>query len=285
MHRLAIATGRKRTRTPLSDCDDSEDEDTDGFTEEQRGQLEFAEDAGLRPPPLVDGKADRWVGMEWAAMTAIQRNVYLDNSVVVMAAWVVDVVDAAGGDQEGGDRWQEVARRMGRHLQAIDEATGVPGDTIQHRQQDLVQLLSGLGSGDDFNNMARLAKSAISTLATEMLTTRFQEENAAYPPPRRRRLARAKKSRGSTSSSGSKRDFGELIGDLQPQLEEGRKQQEAFQQLMIDQGQQTLAWHVKQEKRADETLAVLKALKEGSDKQTEVLAALAAVLARQATGK
>ena len=67
MHRLAIATGRKRTRTPLSDCDDSEDEDTDGFTEEQRGQLEIAEDAGLRPPPLVDGKADRWVGMEWGS--------------------------------------------------------------------------------------------------------------------------------------------------------------------------------------------------------------------------
>ena len=204
MHRLAIATGRKRTRTPLSDCDDSEDEDTDGFTEEQRGQLEIAEDAGLRPPPLVDGKADRWVGMEWAAMTAIQRNVYLDNNVVVMAAWVVDVVDAAGGGKEGGDRWQEVARRMGSHLRAIDVTTRVPDDTIQQRQHDLVQLLAGLGSGEDFNNKALLAKSAISTLATDLLTCKFQKENEANPPPRWERRERAKKNSGSTSSSGSK---------------------------------------------------------------------------------
>ena len=68
--------------------------------------------------------------MDFASMTPIQRQVYLDNSVVVLAAWVVDVVDAAEGGQEGGDRWQEVARRMGSHLRAIDVATGVPDDTI-----------------------------------------------------------------------------------------------------------------------------------------------------------
>ena len=222
--------------------------------------------------------------MDFASMTPIQRQVYLDNNVVVLAAWVVDVVDAAEGGREGGDRWQEVARRMGSHLRAIDVATGVPDDTIQQRQQDLVQLLAGLGTGEDFNSKAQFAKSAISTLATDLLTCKFQKENEANPPPRWERRERAKKNSGSTSSSGSKRDFGELLGDLQPQLEEGRKQQHAFQQMMIDQGRQSLTWQQKQEQRADETLSVLRALKEGAEKQTEVLAALAAVLARQAPG-
>ena len=133
MHRLAIAIGKKRKTTPPSGDDSLEDADTGGFTNEHRGQLEFAEEAGLRPPPLVDGKAGKWVEMDFASMTPIQRQVYLDNSVVVLAAWVVDVVDVAEGGQEGGDRWQEVARRMGSHLRAIDVATGVPDDTIQQR--------------------------------------------------------------------------------------------------------------------------------------------------------
>ena len=117
----------------------------------------------------------------------------------------------------------------------------MPEDTIEQRQQELVKPLTGMGSGDDFKSRAQLEKSAISTLATDMLTTRFQQEHATNPSPRWKRPARANKKRGSTSSSGSKRDFGELMGDMQPQLEEGRMQQEAFQQLMIDQGQQTLA--------------------------------------------
>ena len=277
--RLAIATGRKRNARsmPTSGDDDSSDEDTDGFTEEQKGQLEMAEEAGLRPPPLVDGKTDRWVEMDYASMTPIQRQVYLDKSIVVLAAWVVDVVDAAGGGQEGVARWQEVALRMGRHLQAIDKATGVPDSTIEKRQQELVQVLSGLGSGEDFNSRAQLAKSAISTLATDLLTVKFQKENAANPPPAWKKVKRGKKKRLSASSSGSKRDFGGLLDDLQPQLEEGRKQQEDFQQ-------QTLAWQRKQEERADETLVVLRALKEGSEKQTEVLAALAAILSKQSRG-
>ena len=218
MHRLAIATCRKRKKTPPSGGDISEDdEDGDLFTEEQRGQLDFAEEAGDRPPPLVDGQADRWVGMDFAVMTPMQRKVYLDNSLVVLAAWVVDVVDAAGG-HEGGSRWQEVARRMGTHLQAIDKATGVPVHIIQERHQELVRLLSGLGIGEEFNNRAKLARTTISTLATDLLTTRFQQENAANPPLQWTRKVKAMKNRGSTSSSGSKRDFGELLSDLQPQL-------------------------------------------------------------------
>ncbi len=83
-----------------------------------------------------------------------------------------------------------------------------------------------------------------------------------------------------------------MLGDLQPQVEEGLKQQETFQQMMIEQGRHTLAWQQDQKEwlqdqkeRANETLAILRALKEGLDKQTEVLVALAAVLARQSTGK
>ena len=292
MHRLAIATGRKRRRTPPSGDENSLDEDSDDFTEEQKGQLEFAEEAGDRPPPLRDGKADRWAGMHFAAMSPLQRKVYLDNIVVVLASGVVDVVDAAEGVQEGGDRWQEVARMMGMQLQAIDKATGLPEDTILERQEQLVHLLNGLGSGEEFNSRAKLARLAISTLAKDLLTARFQQENKANPPAPWEFKARGKKNRTSTSSSGSKRDFGDMLGDLQPQVEEGLKQQETFQQMMIEQGRQTLAWQQDQKawlqdqkERADETLAVLRALKEGSDKQTEVLAALAAVLARQSTGK
>ena len=181
--RLAIATGRKRTSRgsgTTSSREENWEEDTASFIEEQQAQLEWADEAGDRPPRLVDGKTDRWVGMDFTEMSELQRQVFLENSIAVLAARDVEMAGSGEEQQEPID-WNQVADKMGSHLAAVDKVTGVPEWIIQQRQHQLVELLQGLGIGEDFKSKAKLASRAISALCHRTLDSKVPKGEWSQP--------------------------------------------------------------------------------------------------------